>query len=185
MKAMHVQRGNRTSEEMPGGHRKLSTRRLPRSGSHRFRIRFSRQEMDGIQELLGVSSVGRMMFEGTLARESHGAWRLDGHLGATVVQPCVATLRPVKTRIEESIVRAFVPDLEEPGPNTVSVCPDDDTVEPLPEVIDLFHIATEALSLGLPDYPRHNYTNTIVENFEQVETPNPFAALAVLKEHGE
>ena len=106
-------------------------------------------------------------------------------LGATVVQPCVASLRPVKTRIEESIVRAFVPDLEMPGPNTVSVCPDDDTVEPLPDVIDLVHIATEALSLGLPDYPRHSGTKTIAENVDKAETPNPFAALAVLKDGGD
>ncbi len=141
--------------------------------------------MDEVQGLLGVSSIGRMMFDGTLTRETQGAWRLDGHLGATVVQPCVASLRPVKTRIDETIVRAFVPDLEMPGPNTVSVCPDDDTVEPLPDVIDLFHIATEALSLGLPDYPRRNDTETVADNVGQVETPNPFAALAVLKEDGE
>ena len=137
--------------------------------------------MDEIQELLGVSSIRRMMFEGTLTRETQGTWRLEGHLGATVVQPCVASLRPVKSRIEESIVRAFVPDLEMPGPNTVSVCPDDDTIEPLPEVVDLSHIATEALSLGLPDYPRHENTAEVAENVGLVEAPGPFAALAVLK----
>ena len=137
--------------------------------------------MDEIQGLLGVSSIRRMMFEGTLTRETQGTWRLDGHLGATVVQACVASLRPVKSRIEESIVRAFVPDLEMPGPNTVSVCPDDDTIEPLPDVIDLFHIAAEALSLGLPDYPRHEGTKAVAENAKLLETPSPFAALAVLK----
>ncbi len=181
MKATHDKRGSNATAGTPCSHRKLSTRRLPRSGFHRFRIRFSRQETDEVQGLLGVSSIRRMMFEGTLTRETQGIWRLEGHLGATVVQPCVASLRPVKCRIEESIVRAFVPGLEMPGPNTVSVCPDDDTVEPLPDVIDLFCIATEALSLGLPDYPRHEDTKTVAENVGLVDTPSPFAALAVLK----
>jgi uncharacterized metal-binding protein YceD (DUF177 family) len=32
--------------------------------------------------------------------------------------------------------------------------PEDDTVEPMPEVIDLAEVAAEALSLALPLYPR-------------------------------
>ena len=32
--------------------------------------------------------------------------------------------------------------------------PEDDTVEPMPEVIDLAEVAAEALALALPLYPR-------------------------------
>ncbi len=182
MNSKHVQRGSLNHDPASECLRQLPTARLPRSGEHRFDIRFSRTEMDEVKSLLGLLSVRRMTFKGNLDRDADGTWRLEGHLGATVVQPCVASLKPVTTRIDDSVVRQFVPDLEMPEPNTVSLSPSDDTIDPLTEVIDLVHVATEALSLGIPDYPRHNDTESVAQTAAKNDTPGPFAALAVLKE---
>jgi hypothetical protein len=41
-------------------------------------------------------------------------WRLSARLGATVVQPCVATLAPVTTRIDTDVTRRYLADWQEP-----------------------------------------------------------------------
>ncbi|MDE2792366.1 MAG: DUF177 domain-containing protein [Paracoccaceae bacterium] len=184
--------------------RQILVRNLPRSGRLSFRIVFSRPEMDSIRDFLGVSSIRKMRFEGMLVEGGRGVWTLNGNVGATVVQPCVVTLRPVTTRIEDMAVRTFVPDLKMPGANTITVCPDDDTVESLPEVIDLVLIATEGLSLALPDYPRSGEADSECrvrpageceaddesggryDGHERALDPTsgPFSALSVLKTEG-
>ena len=37
---------------------------------------------------------------------------LEADLGATVVQSCVVTLDPVTTRVEETALRRYTPDIE-------------------------------------------------------------------------
>ncbi len=56
-------------------------------------------------------------------------------------------------RIDDTVRRRFVADLGTPEGDE-SEMPEDDTVEPMPEVIDLAEIAAEALMLALPEYPR-------------------------------
>lgn len=82
-----------------------------------------------------------------------GGFTLTGHLGATVIQPCVVTLEPVTTRIEAPLVRSFLENLPEPDADDMEM-PEDDSLEPLGAVIDLGDVMAEALALNLPDYPR-------------------------------
>jgi hypothetical protein len=55
-----------------------------------------------------------------------------GRLGATVVQPCVATLAPVTTRIETGVTRRYLADWQEPEGEEAEM-PEDDTTEALPD----------------------------------------------------
>jgi hypothetical protein len=71
-----------------------------------------------------------------------------------VVQPCVVTLAPVTTRIEEKVERRFRADLPEPAPGAEVEMPEDDALEPLPETLDLGRVLIEALALAVPEYPR-------------------------------
>jgi uncharacterized metal-binding protein YceD (DUF177 family) len=71
-----------------------------------------------------------------------------------VVQPCVVTLEPVTTRIEEPVERRFRAELPEPLPGAEVEMPEDDALEPLPETLDLGRVMTEALALAVPEYPR-------------------------------
>ncbi len=50
---------------------------------------------------LGLDGLRKMRLTGQLAPFGKRDWRFTGQLGATVVQPCVVTLAPVTTRIEE------------------------------------------------------------------------------------
>lgn len=102
---------------------------------------------------LDLTGLRKLRFTGRIVAEGKADWRLEGHLGATVVQDCVVTLEPVTTRIEEEVVRRYLTDLPEPEAGEVEM-PEDDSIEPLPREIDLGVVMIEALSLALPPFPR-------------------------------
>ena len=138
---------------------------------------------------LGLSGLRKLRFAGRLTAEGSGGWRLDAHLGATVTQPCVVSLAPVTTRIEEEVIRRFVrdwPAAEDAGEEIAM--PDDETAEPLAAEIDLRAVMTEALALALPPYPRApgaeaEHAQTLPRDADPIgdAPPRPFAALAGLK----
>lgn len=122
---------------------------------HRFELAPGPEERRTIAAELGLSGLRKLRFAGTLSPEGRADWRLDAHLGATVTQPCVVSLDPVTTRIEEDVVRRFLhdwPPVEERGEDVEM--PEDETIDPLGDQIDLRAVMLEALSLALPPYPR-------------------------------
>ena len=140
-----------------------------------------------LAEELGVDQIRKLTFEGRVRATGSSDWRLDGHLGATVVQPCVVTLEPVTTRIEEDVLRHYLADWEVPQEAEVEM-PEDDSSEPLGAEIDPFAAITEALSLAIPAYPRSEgaelgalvHAEPGVEPLNE-DTVKPFAGLADLK----
>lgn len=140
-----------------------------------------------IAERLGLTALRKLRFEGTLSPEGRADWRLAARLGATVVQPCVATLAPVTTRIDTNVLRLYRDDMAAPTGEEVEI-PEDDTEEPLPDTLDLGQVMEEALALALPLYPRAEGAepgNTIVGppgvSPMRDEDTKPFAGLADLK----
>lgn len=111
--------------------------------------------MGAIAADLGLLGLRKLRFQGELRAEGRADWRLDAHLGATVTQECVVTLEPVTTRIEEDVTRRFLDDWPPPEEEGDEVeMPEDETIDPLGERIDLWAVMTEALALALPPYPR-------------------------------
>jgi len=106
-----------------------------------------------IAEDLSILSVRKLRFEGRIIPEGTRDWRLEAHLGATVVQECVVTLDPVSARIEEDVIRRYLSDMPDPEAGEVEM-PEDDTAEALPREIDLGAVMIQALSLALPPFPR-------------------------------
>ena len=142
-----------------------------------------------IADRLGLLALRKLRFSGALIPEGRDAWRLDATLGATVVQACVVTLDPVTTRIDEPVERLWRPDaaLNDRGEGAEIEVPGED-IEPLPEVIDLRAVLTEALALALPLYPHAPGATDAARALEEAaapapedERPNPFAALEGLK----
>ncbi len=136
---------------------------------------------------LGLNGLRKLRFSGTVS--AHGArdWLLEGHLGATVVQPCVVTLEPVTTRIETEVRRLFVAEMAAPDAPEVEM-PEDDTTEQLGARIDPAAVMAEALALALPLYPRKEGAELGEAVFtEPGQTPmrdedtRPFAGLAGLR----
>ena len=134
-------------------------------------------------------TVRKLRFEGEIAPEGPTDLRLTATLGATVVQPCVVTLEPVTTRIDESVSRLFSTEIPEIPEGDEVEMPEDDTVEPLPAAINLAQIAEEALALAAPAYPRAEGAELGVTQFTEAgkeamsdDDAKPFAGLKALRD---
>jgi uncharacterized metal-binding protein YceD (DUF177 family) len=103
---------------------------------------------NAVARALGITAVHALTFTGEMRDVL-----LEGTLTARVEQPCGISLAPVVTDIKESVTRRYIADWQDPTGDEVEM-PDDDTTDPLPEVIDVGLVAVEALSLALPLYPR-------------------------------
>lgn len=161
---------------------------LVSSEPYPFQIVLGVAELLALRDALDLLDLRKARFEGTLSPLGKADWHLTGTLGATVVQPCVATLEPVVSRVETDVTRSFIKGYEHPDAPE-SEMPEDDHIEALGTHIDLMAILHEALSLALPLYPRSQSTEPIeIRVTEPGQTPlsdddaKPFAGLAALKD---
>ncbi|MEM1388382.1 MAG: DUF177 domain-containing protein [Pseudomonadota bacterium] len=142
-----------------------------------------------IAEELGLIGLKKLSFRGVLRPEGQADWRLEADLGARVVQACVATLEPVTTRIDVSVVRQYLAD-PPPLPEADEIeMPADDHIEALPHELDLAAVMVEALSLHVPLYPRLSDTDPVAQTFTAPgvtpltdEAVKPFAELAAFRD---
>jgi uncharacterized metal-binding protein YceD (DUF177 family) len=147
-----------------------------------FDIAPTPEEAPRLARLLGAQAVRKLRFAGRLTRREKGGFDLDARLGATVIQTCVVTLDPVTTRIDQNVRRSFLPGAPERDAEIVLSPEEDDDSEPLGERIDLGLVATEALALALPSYPRKpGVTFGGGAAPDDDSEAKPFAALAALR----
>ncbi len=106
-----------------------------------------------IAATLTLLDLPQMLFDGEIRPSGKRDMVLSGKLTALAIQPCSVTLDPVRTRIDEVVVRQYLADFTVPDGEEVEI-PADETLEPLGEVIDAAEVAIEALALALPLYPR-------------------------------
>lgn len=184
------------SPDNPEFPRVVSLRHLRDVEVFDFDIAPTPEEAVALAQLMGALSLRKMRFAGRLVAGARGRWTLEATLGATVVQPCVVSLEPVTTRIDQPVRRLFVP---EEGARPAEIVlrgeDDDDETEPLGDHIDLGLVATEALALALPAYPRKpgavlggelegrgdSLSGGTVDGGGEGDTRRPFAALAALR----
>ncbi|QFQ87233.1 DUF177 domain-containing protein [Paracoccus kondratievae] len=135
---------------------------------------------DALADELGINALPRLRFSGSIRAIANDSWEVTGTLSARVVQPCVVTLAPVATNLQEEVHRLFSPHVDSPEGEEVEM-PDED-VEPLGQFIDVEAIMVEALTLALPLYPRaRGAALDAPEPKEEKEEPRkPFAGLADL-----
>lgn len=136
---------------------------------------------------LDLIDLRKVRLEGQLFPDGPRDWRLEATLGATLVQPCSVTLAPVTTRIDVPVLRRYTADFVA-SEEAEAEMPEDDSVEPLPETVDLEAVLTEALALALPDFPRAEGAELGEAVFAAPDTAplrdndvKPFAGLADLK----
>ena len=118
-----------------------------------FDIRPREEARAEIAKALSLSALKKLTFSGTIGPEGTRDLALEGTLGATVVQPCVVTAEPVTTRIDVPVLRRYLAEFAEPEGDEVEM-PEDDSLEPVPDTIDLVAVMEEALALAVPDFPR-------------------------------
>jgi uncharacterized metal-binding protein YceD (DUF177 family) len=126
---------------------------LPARKPTRFRLAPDAGQRAAIATALGLSALGRIEMQGELRPAGRHDWELDATLSASVTQPCIVTLAPVTTRIDETISRRYLAEMEFPAEEETEM-PEDDTAEPLPAEVDIGAVMVEALALAVPQYPR-------------------------------
>lgn len=126
---------------------------LPTRKPTRFHLQPDQAELAGIAKALGISAVLELSFRGEIRPSGKKDWVLEADLQARVEQPCIVTLAPVISKISEPVIRRYVADMDIPDADEIEM-PEDDTVDPLPDAIDIGVVLTESLALALPLYPR-------------------------------
>jgi uncharacterized metal-binding protein YceD (DUF177 family) len=162
---------------------------LPQNRPTVFEIRPPAETLAGLAADLDLIAIKKLTFSGEIHSFGKNDWELVGTLGATVSQPCVVTLDPVITRIDENIERRFLanmPDLITED-NEVEM-PEDEDAEPLKSEIDLLLVIQEALALNIPQFPRAAGAELKESVFTEAgkkamtdEDARPFAGLAALR----
>ena len=154
-----------------------------------FDLKPNATERDAIAKRLGITGVKKLTFVGSLSPLGKSDWDLQARLGATVVQPCVVTLDPVTTRIDEDLARRYLAAMPDTPEAAEFEMPEDDTAEALPETLDLSAVMEEALALALPAWPRAPGVDAVeIAVTEPGQTPmtdddaKPFAALKSLQQ---
>jgi uncharacterized metal-binding protein YceD (DUF177 family) len=110
-------------------------------------------EREALARDLGLLGLYALEMTGEFRPQSRDEILLEARLTARVDQPCSVTMVPVAASVDDLVRRRYVADLPLPEGDEVEM-PEDDTVEPMPEVVDLADVAAEALALALPLYPR-------------------------------
>lgn len=119
----------------------------------RFSVELPEEALAALAADLELLELRKLSFRGELRPRGRDDWELEAELGATVVQACILTLAPVTTRITDQVRRRYLAEMPEPEGDEVEM-PEDDSIEPLPQVIDPGEVMREALELALPLYPR-------------------------------
>lgn len=168
----------------------LRVARLSRQVPTDFALRPDAETCAAIAAAIGVTRLRKLAFAGQVAPIDGGGWELTGDLGASMVQPCGVTLAPVTTRIEERVLRRYLPGLAEPAVQGGEVeLPEDVDAEPLGAVIDPGAVMLEALALAVPAWPRAEGAALEAAVFAppgvapmRDEDTRPLAALAALRD---
>ncbi|MEO0665712.1 MAG: DUF177 domain-containing protein [Pseudomonadota bacterium] len=165
----------------------LRLAKLPADGPHQFDWQPSDAERAAMIDALGLLDLRKMRATLTVAPRGKSDWHLTAKWGATVVQPCVVTLDPVTTRLEQTDTLQFtarMPEITE----TEAEMPEDETLEPLTEEVEIAALLQEMVALALPPYPRADGaelgTAIYTAPGEKPMTDDdakPFAGLAALK----
>ena len=171
----------------PQGETRLRLAALSRHEEHDFAFEPNADLVSELLEEFGLLKLRKARLAGRLIPQGRRDWHLEATFGATVVQPCSVTLAPVTTRIDTRLERRFVADFALPE-ETEAEMPEDDSTEPLPEVLDLAELFSETLSIELPDFPRAEGAQFGEAVFAPpgaepltADKVRPFAALETLK----
>ena len=117
--------------------------------------------------------------------------RVSGQFEADVVQACVVSLEPVRSRISEAFEQLYSLSEVVAAELEVEVGPDDeDPPEPVgPEGIDIGELVAQQLAVAIDPYPRAEGASLEAQREagltgEAGAAEGPFAALASLKRSG-
>lgn len=128
--------------------------RIERAGVFKLDLKPSDAELDALRDFLGLRKLAKFSFRGTLEFLENRAVRLEAKLGASVTQSCVVSLEPVRARIDEDITRVYSKKYVAPQEDRQMHEDEDENLDRLVDPLDMGLVASEALAIALPPYPR-------------------------------
>lgn len=170
--------------------RPVDVSRLERPELHE--IEADAGERAALAARFGVTAVDRLVAKLAVRQVAGGPLiRVSGRFEADIEQPCVVTLEPVRSRVEDEVEIEFGPATEAPV-GDVDVAEEADLPEPLEgDEIDLGEIVAQFLSVSIDPYPRAPGAALERQTFEGPETKensndgaasdSPFAVLKSLQ----
>ena len=182
-------RRNPGPSTLPFGH-PMNVHALSRARATPFDIATDDDTSAKIAHFLGLSELRNLRFRGKLAPLAEEDWRAEGRLTAETVQPCVATLQPVRQKIDEAVTRDYVPEETLESLGEIDLDPDaEDEPDGYGSEIDVGHLMLEALALALNPYPRADNVAPVVAQCAPPgveplsdDVLKPFAKLAEIRE---
>lgn len=135
-------------------------------------------------ERLGLLAIDCLQFDASVSGDGGGV-SLRVHFTADVVQSCVVTLDPVRSRIDEGIELCYAPSEEAHlGAKGSFVDPlKENGPEPLVNgSIDVGRVVMEHLLLALDPYPRRSGAKFKFQDSFDDSSTSPFALLSIKKE---
>ena len=133
---------------------RLSLARRGRGRAFDFSVAPGRDWRRALAGALDLRALESCRLTGRLVPEGREDWRLEARLEADAIQDCAVTLAPVRTRIDEAVTRRFLAAPPPPPEGGEAEMPEDDSIEPLADPVDLGDVLAEALALALPPFPR-------------------------------
>jgi uncharacterized metal-binding protein YceD (DUF177 family) len=130
----------------------LRTASLSARKPTRFAFRPGPDDRAAIAAAIDLIDLPFLAFTGELRPVGRNDFLLEATLEAKAVQPCSVSLAPVPCQLSEPVRRRYDADFVAPDAEEAEMV--DDEVDALPEILDIAAIATEALALALPLYPR-------------------------------
>ena len=128
---------------------------VPKSGMAARRSA-SAEELARVAASLDLAACRALDADYRIEPLSGGRYQLTGRLRAEITQPCVVTLDPVESTIEEDFAAVFWPEAELPAPEGGELALDE---EPEREAITggqigVGHIVFETLAAAIDPFPR-------------------------------
>lgn len=127
---------------------------LARLGVHEavYPICAKPEEREALARRFGLLALGRLEAEIRLQRLSGAMVRLNGRLGADVVQACVISLEPVASAVDQEFTVLYG---QAGNGKSVMVDLETDEAEPFDgDAIDIGEAVAQHLALALDPYPR-------------------------------
>ncbi len=139
-------------------------------------------ERKALAARFGLIGLESLVADVRLRRHGKGPLvEVSGRWSAEVVQACVVSLEPVRSKLEESFTSLYSSELETSEEIFVDIEAEDQP-EPIgPEGIDIGEAVAQQLALALDPYPRLAGVQLPDGRDESEPTAGPFAALKVLK----
>lgn len=166
-------------------HHSVPVSSIPPAGKH-FRIEAGDADRSELAAVMQIAAVESLVAELDVRPIGARDFVVEGTLTAIVVQTDVVTLDPVRKEVAERIELILKPAEEtSKGEHLVDLSADDSDFYRRGR-LDLGHIVSEHLALGLDPYPRspENVFEGYVEDEPQA-SESPFAALSALKKDGD